>query len=83
LIIRAGMKVQCSQGHVCGEVTTDIDTDQRIVIRAGDGPPFVLDVGGGCVAGSQECRCAACDEVVARVSAGPTWRIHTERGWIG
>jgi hypothetical protein len=86
VIIRAGTKVVCSQGHVCGEVTSDIDTDQRIVGRDGDRPPFELAVSSGsCVPdhGSQEWRCAACDEVVARVSAGPTWRIHTERGWIG
>jgi hypothetical protein len=48
LIIMAGTKVECSQGHVCGEVTSDIDTDQRIVVRDGDHPPFVLDVGGAC-----------------------------------
>jgi hypothetical protein len=83
MIIRAGTKVQCSLGHTCGEVTSDIDTDQRIVVRDGDRPPFELDVGGACVAASQEWRCAGCDEVVARVSVGPTWRIHTERGWIG
>jgi hypothetical protein len=45
------MKVQCSQGHVCGEITSDIDTDERIVR-----PPFKLDLGGACVAGSQEKR---------------------------
>jgi hypothetical protein len=62
LIIRAGTKVECSQGHVCGEVTTGIDTDQRIVVPDGDRPPFESDVGGGaCIAGSQEWRCAGCD----------------------
>jgi hypothetical protein len=50
------MKVQCSQGHVCGEITSDIDTDERIVVRDEVRPPFKLDLGGACVAGSQEKR---------------------------
>jgi hypothetical protein len=57
MIIKAGMKVQCSQGHVCGEVTSDLDTDQRIVVRGGDplrwnwtsGAPVSLDRRNGVV----------------------------------
>jgi hypothetical protein len=41
LIIMAGTKVECSLGHACGEITSDIDT-QRIVVRDGDHPPFVV-----------------------------------------
>ena len=32
MIIKAGTKIRCSQGHDCGEVTRDIDTDQNVVV---------------------------------------------------
>ena len=84
MIIKAGTKVQCSQGHVYGEVTSDIETHHGIVVPAGGKPPFTLDMIGGFSGGSrsEEWCCKACGEMVARHN-GSTWQIFTQHGWIG
>lgn len=35
-------KIQCSRGHICGEVTSDIDSDQAIVALPGGELPFKM-----------------------------------------
>jgi hypothetical protein len=74
LIIKAGMKVQCSQGHVCGEVTADIDTDQGIVVPVVGRSPFKIDQTAAVadlLTGTW--RCGGCGEVVVR--GGPKQQL--------
>jgi hypothetical protein len=79
VIVRAGTIIQCSQGHVCGIVIHDIDTDRDIVVAATysiDQALAEADV----LTGTWTCR--DCGELVVR--RGSTIEIHTKQhGWIG
>ena len=86
MIIKAGTKIRCSQGHDCGEVTRDIDTDQNVVVPhpARGRPPFTMHISDSVAApDGSTWTCAACGEVVARLNDGSAWQLHTQDGWIG
>jgi hypothetical protein len=79
MIIKAGTNIQCSQGHACGMVIRDIDTDQGITMLPGyeGGSPYSIDQSlaeADIPTGTWTCR--TCGEPVVRRGS-----IQTERGW--
>ena len=83
-MVKAGEKIVCSLGHVCGELLIDVESGDSIVApdNKSNGLPFKMYATDRAKPTGHRWVCAICDEEVARLH-NSTWRIKTSQGCVG